>query len=254
VNAARGVLAWARDPDDPEGEQGYRRVLVPVATNWGKLAPTLAAHIESAEVSSDDGPIDVPKLTIDGNSEITASDLQRGADEAGSSGADAVLLALTDDWRNALAVKNEVADQLGTSHRTIERYAKQLERDGLIERDRQGFPAVAVWRRSVVATQQVATDPDAPGVVTGQSPADTRDPRCAAPSSDSVSALRAREVVEPEPEANLTFREAADHLGCTHDQLHGLINDNHLQARHDGRRRVFARAELDACRDRGLTV
>ena len=35
VNAARSVLALVRDPDDPEGEQGKRRLLVHPASNWG---------------------------------------------------------------------------------------------------------------------------------------------------------------------------------------------------------------------------
>jgi AAA domain len=36
VNAARSVLAFARDPNDADGERGSDRVLVHVAANWGR--------------------------------------------------------------------------------------------------------------------------------------------------------------------------------------------------------------------------
>jgi hypothetical protein len=41
VNAARSVLGVVRHPDDPAGEQGRERVLVHVASNWGRYAPSL---------------------------------------------------------------------------------------------------------------------------------------------------------------------------------------------------------------------
>jgi KaiC/GvpD/RAD55 family RecA-like ATPase len=191
VNAARGVLAWARDPEDPDGDQGYRRVLVPVATNWGMLAPTLAAHIDSTHIDSDDGPISVPLLTIDGESTVSVSDLQRSdADSTGLSGPDAVALALTADWRPSLEIKIQIAAELGASHRAIERYAKQLEADGILERDKRGFPAVGHWRLTSVATHL-----DAPSVATAQVPANADDPGHAEVSSDSLSCLRARDAL-----------------------------------------------------------
>lgn len=196
VNAARGVLAWARDPDDPDGDQGYRRVLVPVATNWGKLAPTLAAHIDSVQVSSDDGPIDVPALTFHGECDVTASDLQRGElDTTGVSGSDAVALALTSDWRPALEIKNEVSAALGVTHRAVEKYARQLEADGVLERTKTGFPAIARWRLTAAETGAVANDIDAPGFATAQQPANTGDSGGGEISREQPSRLRAYDTV-----------------------------------------------------------
>jgi hypothetical protein len=40
VDSARSVLAFVRDPDDPESEQGNQRILVHVAANWARLAPS----------------------------------------------------------------------------------------------------------------------------------------------------------------------------------------------------------------------
>jgi len=69
VNAARSVLVLARDPEDPDGEQGYRRVLVHAKSNWGRHAPALAAHVETANETS--------RLVIDGESTVRAADLTR---------------------------------------------------------------------------------------------------------------------------------------------------------------------------------
>ena len=82
VNAARSVLAMMRDPEDPEGEQGFKRLIVHVATNWGKYAPTLAAHVESKVVKTDDGSDEsTGLLVIDGESKFTVDDAQRARDE-----------------------------------------------------------------------------------------------------------------------------------------------------------------------------
>jgi hypothetical protein len=53
--AARSVLLLARDPDDPEAEQGRRRVLAHVKSNLGLLTASLAFEIEERTVS-DSGP------------------------------------------------------------------------------------------------------------------------------------------------------------------------------------------------------
>jgi AAA domain len=46
TGAARSVLLMARDPDDPEGEKGSRRVLAHVKSNMGPLAAGLLCKIE----------------------------------------------------------------------------------------------------------------------------------------------------------------------------------------------------------------
>ena len=49
--APRSVLAFARHPDDSDGEQGVERVIVHAKSNHGRYAPSLAARIEPREVS-----------------------------------------------------------------------------------------------------------------------------------------------------------------------------------------------------------
>jgi hypothetical protein len=187
VNAARAVLVFARNPDDPDAERGHERVLVMAATNWGRLAPSLAAHVETAVVQTDEGQADQPLLVIDGECEVDAGDLQRGAPDAtGDEVADSVLVALSDEAREGSKVKDEVSGRLGVSRRTVERAAVRLEGDGFLTRDRRGFPAVAYWALSPAATTPVATTLDARPVATVATPANTRDSTSHAASSDNA--------------------------------------------------------------------
>jgi RecA-family ATPase len=50
--AARSVLLLGRDPDDPEGVEGERRVLAHVKTNIGPKAASVAFRIEEIQVGS----------------------------------------------------------------------------------------------------------------------------------------------------------------------------------------------------------
>jgi RecA-family ATPase len=50
--AARSVLLFAKDPDDPKGEAGNRRVLAHVKCNVGKERPSIAYRIESRRLDS----------------------------------------------------------------------------------------------------------------------------------------------------------------------------------------------------------
>jgi hypothetical protein len=76
VNACRSVLCMVKDPNDPNGEQGNRRLLVHVATNWGTYAPTLAVHVDSKIVPTDDGGLtNIGVLEIDGESDVTVEDV-----------------------------------------------------------------------------------------------------------------------------------------------------------------------------------
>jgi hypothetical protein len=183
ANAARAVLAFARDPDDPDGEQGSGRVLVMAATNWGRAAPSLAARIETTAVQTDEGPTEQPLLVIESECETSVSDQQRGAPDAGHDDvADAVLVALKDGPRPASEVKGEVSTNLRVSRRTVERAATRLERERQLVRSKDGFPAVATWA--------LATPLDASAVATEKSPANTRDS-----TSDDTSSDRGRRRV-----------------------------------------------------------
>jgi hypothetical protein len=141
VNAARSVLAVVRDPEDPEGEQGSRRLILHVGSNWGRYAPTLAAHVESRLVDTDDGEgADVGYLVIDGESSATVDDVQRGPDDHGNDAQELVAKELANGPRPSIDVKTAVAKRLGCSHKTVERAAMRLRDRGELTAEKIGFP------------------------------------------------------------------------------------------------------------------
>lgn len=77
--APRSVLAFARHPDDPDGEQGIERVIVHAKSNHGRYAPSLAARIESRAVETVG---EVSRLVIDGECQVGPDDLGAQGGEA----------------------------------------------------------------------------------------------------------------------------------------------------------------------------
>jgi hypothetical protein len=89
--AARSVLAFMRDPDDPLSDAGYDRLLLHIKSNWCRYAKTVRCAIDSATVDLGDGTsASQALLRIVGECDISAADLSGGtetgqADEATSS-------------------------------------------------------------------------------------------------------------------------------------------------------------------------
>lgn len=147
VNAARSVLAMVRDPDDPEGEQGAQRLIVHVASNWGRYAPTLAAHVEGRDVDTDDGErTSVGYLVIDGESSATVDDVQRGRDDDAGDAEEAIGGTLAGGPRPSLEVKARVMEELGCSRRTVERAAERMAERGELAIEAGGYPRKTTWR------------------------------------------------------------------------------------------------------------
>jgi len=146
VNASRSVLALARHPDDSGGEQGSRRILAHVASNWGSYAPSLAVHVETREVDVDDGSrTEVGYLVIDGETTVGVEELQRESSEDGSDRREAIIAALAGGPRPSRDVKAEVAQELGCSRKTVERAAMEMVGAGELDRTESGFPATSTW-------------------------------------------------------------------------------------------------------------
>jgi AAA domain len=147
VNAARSVLALVRSPDDPEGERGCERVLVHVASNWGRLAPSLALRIESRDVTLDDGSVaSVGYARVIGETDVAVEDVQRGQEE--TSGADveeAIAAALGDGPLPSRAVKAKVVAETSCGRRTVERAAARMTDNGELEITSGGFPKTTTW-------------------------------------------------------------------------------------------------------------
>jgi hypothetical protein len=171
VNAARSFVAFSRDPEDPDGERGTRRVVVPTANNWGPLAKALSANVESRTVTLHDGTeTSVGYLNVTGESEIVVEDLQRDPSEgADADDVEAAVLAALGDRASHTPreIKAAVADELGCSWRTVARAADRLEAEGLLVREHPDRPSLTRWR-------SLDTTPR-PGVSKDQEPPETMD-------------------------------------------------------------------------------
>jgi DNA-binding transcriptional MocR family regulator len=121
-----------------------------------------------------------------------------------------VLVAIKSGRRHAREVKDEVSSELSVSRRTVERAAGALERDGLLKRDKTGFPAVATWELI-----PVATIPDTSGVATEENPTNAWDSGSSSASSDNAGCRGATEnsVATEGGRARLN-RQASEAEGC----------------------------------------
>ena len=187
--APRSVLAFARHPDDPDGEQGIERVIVHAKSNHGAYAPSLAARIESRNVIEVG---EVARLVVDGECEISADDLgaQGGGDRSDREEAREWLAdELADgEWHEGREVKAR-AKAAGYSVRTLQRARVGLQ----IEDRREGFPAVSEWRLPVVPTPSRASGTTVGGTteetrITERNPAARDSQLCQPPGAGTTGA------------------------------------------------------------------
>ncbi len=161
--APRSVLAFARHPDDSEGEQGAERVIVHAKSNHGRYAPSLAARIESREV-----PMvgDVSRLVIVGESDVGPEDLGSDGGEGRSDRKAAdewVADELADgEWRESREVKGR-AIAAGLSPKMLRGARGRLG----VEDRREGFPAVSKWRLAVAPSPSQTGGTAEEGTTTG---------------------------------------------------------------------------------------
>jgi hypothetical protein len=155
--APRSVLAFARDPDDEDGEQGNRRVIVHAKSNHGRYAPTLAGHIDAPTVEEVGST--VSRLVIDGETDVSPEDLGSNAAADESSGEDvqeALCDALASGERLAREVKKQVSAECHVSTKTIERRATKMEAAGVLLRRREGQPPKMFW--TLAQQRQASSD------------------------------------------------------------------------------------------------
>lgn len=146
VGAARSVLLFTRDPDDPDGEQGSRRAVAHIKGNWAKLAPTAIYGHEEVVVTLGQ-TVDTHRLAYIGESDADPRDLLHpDRDDTPTARRDRAEELLADllgdgDWHRARAVI-EAARRDGISRSTLDRAAEAAG----VERERRGFPSVSFWR------------------------------------------------------------------------------------------------------------
>jgi RecA/RadA recombinase len=126
--AARSALLLARDPDDPEGEQGRRRVLAQVKNNLSTPAPSLLFQIEETLISLEGQGVPTAALHLLGESPYGGSDLLGARVETRSAleeAAEFLRLMLADGARPAAKV-TEAALQARIAPRTLKRAKERL--------------------------------------------------------------------------------------------------------------------------------
>jgi RecA-family ATPase len=219
--AARSVLGFGRDPEDPDGERGHQRVLGHVRCNWGALAGTLVYRHEAATVLDGDVMIDTHQLVYVGESDADPSavfDVPK--DDRGADVEEAIAEAIAGGPVKSRDVKTAVMEELGVSSRTVIRAAKRLERAGALviseAENEQGKPTM--WAAAFRDTGFGATT-SGPGVSPNPSP--NPEP-VAEPNSDTDSAHsglvtpgRANRVTKPQAARTSSSRPTGATSGVT---------------------------------------
>jgi RecA-family ATPase len=159
MGAARSVLLLGRDPEDPDGKSGSRRVLAHAKSNVSAVRPSAVYEIQAhiVEATDDQPAVLTARLVWLDESDYEADEL---LDPAPSPEAETSRLNeakrflrefLSDGPRLSQDVK-QAADEAGISQKTLRRAREQL---GIVIRQ-VGFPAMTEW-------ELPESDPDADG-------------------------------------------------------------------------------------------
>lgn len=174
VGGARSVLLFARDPDDED--DGPRRALGHVKSNWSKLAETSIYEHREAEVTIGATTVETHRLVLVGESEIDGRGLL-GADrdDPPATKRERAIELLADvlaggGWHRAKEVEAAGAGA-DIGRRLLYKAADEVG----VDRERRGFPAVAWWRLPVVQPVTARQSCAAP-VHDSEPPAATGDP------------------------------------------------------------------------------
>jgi putative DNA primase/helicase len=128
--AARSVLLFAHDPDDPDGENGNRRVLAHLKSNLARKAPSVGYSIETRIVDGVDGAMETSAAIPQGETKLSASDLLGHADSSTEASAreEAKHFLLTELAGGPVPTKTlqQHADEADLNWRTVERAKKAL--------------------------------------------------------------------------------------------------------------------------------
>lgn len=147
--AARSVLLLDRDPDDPDGEMGRRRVLAHVKSNDGPEMPSLLYEIEPIllPATADEPESNTSRLALLGESPhsgraLLASAAASEEERFTKDEAEEFLLAeLEDGERHQAGDLFREARKLGINDRTLRRARKAMG----AETEKTGFGQTGAW-------------------------------------------------------------------------------------------------------------
>ena len=143
--AARSILLLGRDPDDPDGEVGSRRVLAHVKSNVGPLSPSVCFGLEAVPLPDNPG-VESVCLVEGGLSRVTGSQLLA---EQGQQQPQLKLELAISFLENELAAGPRLAAEVqakakeqGISRTTLERAKYTLR----VDSEKAGLTNGWVWR------------------------------------------------------------------------------------------------------------
>jgi RecA-family ATPase len=131
-NAARSVLVFARDPDDPDGEQGRRRVLAHQKCNLAPLASSLLLELEPIllPATAVEPEVKTSRLRQIGETHHNGRDLLAAPDREDRSAIDEAKAFLESELQPSVRRRAtgllQHARRLDISERTLRRAKKEL--------------------------------------------------------------------------------------------------------------------------------
>lgn len=136
--AVRSALLLARDPEDPDGDRGRRRVLAAFKSNLGELADSETYEIETVQVADE---ITAPRLRRIGTSSISGADLLSAPEaEERTERSDAIEFLRIELADGAKPVR-ELIKLAPCGERTLRKAKKDLG----IEQQKSGFNSGWEW-------------------------------------------------------------------------------------------------------------
>jgi hypothetical protein len=165
-NAARSVLLLDRDPDDPEGEEGNRRVLAHIKCNVAPLAPSLVYTVKPIVLpaTGSDPEVETSRLDLIGESPHNGRALLANASEEERSALEEAVefleAELADGDRHLAGDVLKAARHIGISEPTLRRARRKLG----IETEKAGFGGGWEWwltKASTVLTSSEELEADA---------------------------------------------------------------------------------------------
>jgi hypothetical protein len=152
-NAARSVLLLDRDPDDPDGERGQRRVLAHIKCNVGPEAPSLLYRVASIVLPAEGNApmVETSRLELLGESEHDGRALLSVGDEEERSAREEAVEFLRDyladgTWHSVSEVY-KAANAIQIADRTLRRARAKLG----VEAEKSAFHGGWQWRLPEVA-------------------------------------------------------------------------------------------------------
>lgn len=148
-NAARSMLVFARDPEDPEGDDGRRRLLAHSKSNLSALAPTLVYELSPIQLDALEGQPEVTttKLELVGESTLGHMDVLKRRDDVDeehvSALDDATGFLLEELGAGSVAAKTIIASAktIGIAEKTLRRAGTKLR----LSKSKDGFGGAWLW-------------------------------------------------------------------------------------------------------------